>query len=356
VFSERYRRGTRKRDRSGGRSFPKATLRVGGALPITEVLTELGVEPTEVLREAGIDPGLFADPDNLITYRARGRLMACCVARTGCRHFGLLVGKRMNLQSLGLVGMLVRNSRDVRTALRSVVTFLHLHTSGAVMRLKISNDMAMLTYDTSEPNVEATDQTGDAAVAMILNVMRTFCGPDFVPIEAWFRHRKPENVQPFRRFFRAPLRFDAQENGLVFSRRWLDVRLTGTDEELRRLLQKQVNALEAKHRDDFPEQVRGVLRSALLAGHASADQTAKLFALHSRTLSRRLEAFGTSYREILDECRFGIALQMLGHMSLDVGEIAASLGYARASAFTRAFRRWSGTTPKIWRAKRHKTS
>lgn len=347
-------RGTRKSGRKTRRPRPEATLRVGGALPIAALLRDLGVDPDGVLREAGIAPALFADPDNLITYRSRGRLMACCVARTGCQHFGLLVGQRMNLQSLGLVGMLVRYSPDVMRGLRNLVTFLHLHSSGAVMQLKISDDMAILTYDTSEPHVEATDQTGDGAVAMMLNVMRSLCGPDFLPIEACFRHRKPENVQPFRRFFRIPLRFDAQQNALVFSRHWLDTHPIGADEELQRLLQKQIDGLEAKHGADFPAHVRGVLRAALVAGHASADQIARLFAMHTRTLSRRLEAFGSSYQEILDECRFEIARQMLGHMSLGVAEIAASLGYARASTFTRAFRRWSGTTPTIWRTKRKK--
>ena len=356
VFSERPRRGTRKSDRSGGRSLPKATLRVGGVLPITAVLRDLGVEPTEVLREAGIDPAFFADPDNLITYQARGHLIACCVARTGCLHFGLLVGKRMNLQSLGLVGMLVRYSRDVSTALRNLVTFFHIHSNGAVTQLEIRGGVAMLTYDIIESNVEATDQTADGAVAMMLNVMRALCGPDFLPIEVWLRHHKPENVQPFRQFFRVPLRFDISQNALVFDRRWLNTRPLGADEEWERLLRKQIDALEAKHGSDFPELVRGVLRAALLGGHASADQIAKLCAVHSRTLGRRLETFGTSYRKLVDECRYEIALQMLGRKSIDVGEIAESLGYARASAFTRAFRRWSGTTPRIWRAKRHRTS
>jgi AraC-like DNA-binding protein len=340
---------------SGRRSKPaprEATVRVGGALAITTLLRDFGLDPDEVLREAGIDPALFTDPDNLITYRARGRLFTRCVARTGCQHFGLLTGQLMNLQSLGLVGLLVRNSPDVATALRSLVTFLHLHSRGAVMELQAEGALAMLTYDAYQPNAGANDQTGDGAVAMMLNVMRTLCGPGFQPIEVRFAHRKPANVRPFSRFFQVPLRFDAEHNALVFSSDWLGARLPGTDAELQRLLQKQTDALEAKHHDEFPEQVRSVLRSALLTGHASADQVAALFSMHSRTLSRRLEAFGTGFQELVDEGRFEIARQMLEDTSLDVGQIAAALGYARASVFTRAFRRWSRTTPTAWRARR----
>lgn len=151
----------------------EATLRVGGALVIADVLRDFGIDPADVLREAGIAPRTFDDPDNLITYRARGRLMACAVTRTGCEHFGLLVGQRMNLQSLGLVGLLARNARDVGTALRSIVNHLHLHARGAVMALDVDHTLAMLTYAAYQPNVEGSSQTGSGAVAMMVNVMRT---------------------------------------------------------------------------------------------------------------------------------------------------------------------------------------
>ncbi len=88
---------------------------------------------------------------------------------------------------------------------------------------------------------------------------------------------------------------------------------------------------------------------ALLTGHASADQVAALFSIHSRTLSRRLHAFGTNFQELVDEGRFEIARQMLEDSRMEVSQIAMALDYADASAFTRAFRRWSGTTPAQWR-------
>ena len=327
-----------------------ATLRVGGASEILTVLKTFGVDPDEVMTEAGIDPGLFDDPANLITYAARDRLFKHCVARTGCQHFGLLVGQRMNLKALGLVGLLMKTSRDTGTALRCLVNYLHLHSQGAVMALRVDDELAMLTYDAFEPGLRATDQTGDGAVAMMLNVMRTFCGRDFRPAEASFPHRSPADIEPFRKFFRVPIYFDAEHYALVFSRDWLDVRLPGADEELQQLVQKQIDALGADHSLKFPDQVRSVLRSALMAGHCSEEQIAVLFSMHSHTLSRRLEASGTSYHELVDECRFEIARQMLKNTSLHIGQISTSLGYSRSSSFVRAFRRWSGTTPARWRA------
>jgi AraC-like DNA-binding protein len=217
------------------------------------------------------------------------------------------------------------------------------------MALRVDEDVAMLTYDAFEPGLEATDQTGAGAVAMMLNVMRTLCGSDFRADEASFAHRRPADIEAFRKFFKVPLYFDAEHYALVFSRDWLDVRLPGADDELQHLLQKQVEALESRYSLAFPDQVRKVLRSALLTGYHSENQIAALFSMRSHTFRRRLEASATSFHELIDECRFEIAREMLRNTSLSVGEISASMGYSRASSFIRSFRRWCGMTPGQWR-------
>jgi AraC-like DNA-binding protein len=183
----------------------------------------------------------------------------------------------------------------------------------------------------------------------MLNIMRELCGSDWMPLEACFAHRGPDDVAPFRRCFGAALRFDAEHYALVFSATWLGRSLRHDDPELRRLLQQQIDALEATHGDDFPGQVRSVLRRTLPTGNAGAERVSALFSMHSRTLHRHLAAFGTTFRELVDEGRFEIARQLLGGSSMDVSRIADSLGYSDASAFTRAFRRWSDTTPTRWR-------
>jgi len=325
---------------------------IGPILPLPQVLRSLGADPAEILSEAGVDPELFNDPRSRISFAARGRLIAHCVARTGCQHLGLLVAQQVGLHSLGLVGLLVRYSPDVGTALRNLVRYFQLHGRSAVVTLAVEGGSAIFGYHISQAHVEAIDQTGDAAVAAMSNIMRTLCGPDFKPAEAWFAHRTPEDVHPFRRFFQVHLRFDAEQYALVFSAAWLSRTLPEADPELRRLLQKELDTLEVQHGDDFPQQVRIILRTAIPAGSAKEDQVAALFSMHSRTLHRRLNAFGTSYQGLLDETRHEIACQMLADSSMDIGEIAAFLDYADARSFIRAFRRWSDTTPARWRAKR----
>jgi AraC-like DNA-binding protein len=332
----------------------EAMVRIGSVMAIPAVLESLGADPAEVLAEAGFDPAMFDDPDNLISFAARTRLVNLCAARTGCRHFGLLLGQQIRLDSLGLVGLLVKYSPDVGTALRSLVHYLHLQVHGATTSLEADERNATLGYAIYEPHVEATDQIGAGGAATLYNILRALCGPDWKPVEIRLAHRRPENAAPFRRFFRAPLIFDAEQYAVVFAATWLGRPLPDTNPQLHRLLQRQIDTLEARHGDDFPEQVRSVLRSALITGHGNADQVAALFSMHARTLNRRLDTFGVGFRELVDEGRFEIARQMLEDSAMPVSQIAALLDYADASAFTRAFRRWSGTTPARWRLARNR--
>jgi AraC-like DNA-binding protein len=85
-------------------------------------------------------------------------------------------------------------------------------------------------------------------------------------------------------------------------------------------------------------------------GRANADQVAAMFGIHARTLNRRLNSFGVGFQQLVDETRFEIARQMLEHSAKEVGDIAELLDYATPGVFTRAFRRWSGTTPGRWRS------
>ena len=116
------------------------------------------------------------------------------------------------------------------------------------------------------------------------------------------------------------------------------------------MLQARVDALEAQGDGDVVAQLRRVLRTLLVSSSGSEEQVAQIFSMHRRTLNRRLQARDTTFRALVEETRFDIARHFLEITRLPIVEIASALDYADASAFTRAFRRWSGTTPAAWRA------
>jgi AraC-like DNA-binding protein len=333
-------------------SDPDTELRIGATLALPDVLRELGSDPATLLAEVGFDLALFEKPDNRISFANRARIVNHCAARTGCPHLGLLVGQKGGLHSLGLVGLLVKYSPDVGTALRNLIHYFHLNTRGAVPILKVDDHLALLCYLIYATGGEASGQVGDGAVAAIFNILQDLCGPDWKPTEVRFAHRQPKNTSPYQRFFRVPLVFDAEVNAVVFNADWLERPLANTDAELMGLLLEKIQSLEAWDGDSLPAQVRRVLGTVVLTGDARSDKVAALFSMHSRTLGRHLKKFDTSFEELLNEVRYEIARQLLEDSRMPVSQIALTLHYADASAFTRAFKRWSGTTPAQWREER----
>lgn len=324
-------------------------MRIGASIGVPEVLQSLGADPAEVLGELGVGIELFDDPNNRISYVARGRMFEHCADRTNCPHFGLLVGQKAGLLSMGFAGLLAKYSPNVEQALGSLIRFMHLHVRGATVALSVDSGLAVFEYQIYQKGALGNEQVGAGAVAVAFNVLRELCGGHWEPSEARFAHSKPEDVKPFSDFFGAPLRFDADQYGVAFSEDWLNRRVSETSPELLRLLRQEIDKLEVNEEGGFVDHVRALLRTTLVSGHSSAHQVAELLSIHRRTLNRRLSAYSVSFRELVDEISFEIARQSLEDSRMEILQIALLLGYSNASAFTRAFRRWSGTTPARWR-------
>jgi AraC-like DNA-binding protein len=159
----------------------------------------------------------------------------------------------------------------------------------------------------------------------------------------------PADQALYRRHFRAPVRFNQESASIVFPARDLDLRIVGADPMMRAMLEEKIQQLKGEQGSEFSDDIRRLLRTRLTSNHCSADDIAHLLTMHRRTLSRRLKGGGMGYRAITNEIRFEIARQLLQDTQVPLAQIAAALGYSEASAFTRAFRRWSGQTPTTWR-------
>lgn len=331
-------------------------VRIATILALPAVLEELAYNPAEVLAKSGVELSLFDNPDNILSYARRSQLIRHCVNITGCTHLGHLIGRHTDASSFGLVGLLMQQSTDVAAALRSLARLTHLHVSGAVIYLEEEDDLAFLGYSIIQPGTVARTQIEDGAVTIAFNILRQLCGPAWQPLQALFAHSEPTDTSPFRQFFKTTLQFDAERNGIFFHASWLQQPVVGADPKQRRLLQEQIDQLESQYIDDLAEQVRRVLPPALLTQHASADQVAALFSITQRTMHRRLHVCGTSFQQLTDESSFEISQQLLENSLMQLSQIAETLDYADGSSFTRAFRRWSGMTPSVWRERYQQTN
>lgn len=334
-----------------GRRLPPGHIRVGPGIAIPAVLKDFGRNPNEVLLSAGVSPDSFSDPDNTLPLERYCALALKCARVLGRDDFGLLVCEKASASNLGLVGYLLLQAPDVRTALGDLVRYLHHSDRAAVPFMSVMDGVVLLGYSIEGPDIPGTDQMYDGALALGHNIMRALCGPAWKPLEVTLARRRPPIPASYERFFGAPVRFDAERSAMSFPERWLDTPIRGADPVQRQMLQEQIDLLEKEEKGNLAEQVRRLIRASLLTSSISLGKVAELLKKNRRTLARNLETQGTSFKALSDEVHFDMARHLLTHTSLKITEVALALNYSESSAFTRAFRQWAGIPPQEWRVK-----
>jgi AraC-like DNA-binding protein len=270
-----------------------------------------------------------------------GRLLHECAVKTRCPHFGLLVGQRTSLSHLGQPGELMRYAATLRTAAQIFDAYHHLNSQGIATFTREDDGLVVSGYAIYQIGAEYVDQLYDCVVAIDCKVFREVCGSSWAPEKVLFSRARPADVGSYRRFFQAPCRFDSEQTAMLFPSSVLEHPMPEADPKRLKNLEERAQTI----RLEVVPQLRRLLRTLLLEGKPSGDEVAHILSMNRRTLNRRLEALGTSFQKILDEVRFEAARQLLDATKIPLTEIAACLGYSESSAFSRAFRRWSGEAP-----------
>ena len=334
----------------------KGEIRIAPMVVLPDLLREFGVAPGTLLKPFGLTEEYFRNPDNPIAYELMGRVVSESARATGCPHFGLLIGQRGNASTLGAPGFLLRHAPDVVTALNEAISNIDLHDRGATAFIEVGDATTLLGYTIYNARVEGADQIGDAAVAIMWNIMRGLCGPEWQPTEVCFRHDAPADLGAYRRFFfQAPLRFNSLHNALIFSTEWLARPVQHADPLLRHHLMQHVDDMRRYSNQNFRDKTYRALLFLLGSQRCTLDELARHFSMHQRTLNRRLKDSGTSFRELYAEARHQTARQLLCDTRSSIENIASLLGYSDGTAFNRAFPRWEGVPPAQWRRRSRTT-
>jgi len=314
------------------------------------LLADAGVSATSTARAAGMEPDWFDDPTQTVSFAQIRAYLAECVQTTRDDSFPFRLGLAEGLTALTAVGYLTQHSPDVRTALATLRDHVH-HFAGAI-EVKEQGGLASLKYWFLLPKTRGAGLIAEAGMGIGVSILRQLCGPAWNPTEVQLTRRSPQRASEWQGYARAPVQFRAKSNLLVFSAKWLEHRLDRANAEFQRLLLDFVAEADTGHSEDLSVQVCSVIRETLLAGDGSARQVASRLGMSPRTLRRRLGQQGTSFEALQDRTRFEVACHLLEHSSASVIQIADLLGYAYSSALSRAFRRWTGLSPRDWRTQR----
>jgi AraC-like DNA-binding protein len=208
--------------------------------------------------------------------------------------------------------------------------------------------MVSLRYLVTQVPVAAPEQVYDCAVAVGCCLLRDLCGPAWKPSRVMLSRERPANPAPYEKFFRCPIIFDSDWSGLEFHSRWLSVAPVGADPLLYRHMLREMRELDYSAQDVAADLISS-LRLLLFTRHCNQGEAAALLGINTRGLRRQLKAAGTTFRAELETARFARARAMLEESGLSAVDIADKLGYADLSAFSHAFKRWSGVSPAHWR-------
>lgn len=328
---------------------PNGMARVGPVMALPAVLSEYGVDAAAFLAEFGLEPAYFDEPENTLPMATLANLAGRGAKRTGSEHFGFEVGRRVTLLSFGTLGFLLKSAPTVGAAISLLHRYFALQSRGAEVGAENDGSFVTLSFAMIDRTIGHVAQVDTAAIACGVAILRGLVGPDWKPQAIRFAFAPPRDIAPLRHYFRVRPHFDAERSAMVFPSSLLDRAVPTADPQLYRIMEDRAHAILSRTRDGFADYVRRQLqRHASPAGWSLA-RTAAALGMHARTLNRALAAEGTTYLSLRDEVRFGDAFRLLRDTRMQVGEIAATLGYSDASSFTRAFQRWSGIGPSGWR-------
>jgi hypothetical protein len=223
-----------KQDLTGMARLGDGMMRTAPLLHLPALLTSMRVNPAALLRSAGLKKSALSQPDNTIPVRKAVRLMVAGAERTGQPHFGLLVGQRISLKQLGLIGLRMMHAPSVGAAWRGLVLTLHLNDRVNVPALMVRERVATLSFTPYAVESPGVFHVMDYTLAAACVAMRALCGPTWAPAEVHLAHRAPADERPYQSFFQAPVYFGATNTALLFPAQLLDRRIVGSDPAVRK--------------------------------------------------------------------------------------------------------------------------
>ena len=327
------------------------TIASGALRKVLASFAALGVDANEVCAELGLDRSAVDDADARFPIAPLHATWEALLRRKPRPGSSVIVAQEYAPGDYGLVGFVAMNCDTLGEGLAHVVRYVGLWTDDPEMRLEEGGTLRVI-YRTPFADGVGLRTATEAAPAELLHGARLLTQAPIVPVEVRFTHAAPDDASVHEKFFQCPVRFGQRDTAMVFRPEDLALKLPKADAQLGAFLRTMANdALERKAGAAPTEldQVKRMIAQEQHRGVPTLDRVAKRLATSERTLRRRLEQSGTSFRNVLDDTRAELARSYVKDERLPLTEVAFLLGFSEPSAFHRAFKRWTDTTPSAWR-------
>jgi AraC-like DNA-binding protein len=303
-----------------------------------------------VLRQAGLPLGLFDQEKILLTTEEMFSLYRGIREVSKDPGIGLKLGTEERVERYDPVAIAALYTRSFRDALHRLARYKQLTCPEEIRLVERERECLVqfiwLLADEEEPSLLV-----DASFAWIVGIGRRGTGLPVNPKRVEFQ-RAEMHREMHEAHFRCPLKFDARQNVLVFSKSDIERPFLTHNADLLAMVAPQLEAeltwqLAQK---TIGEQVKGILKKLLAGQRPALQDVARELRLSTRTLQRRLTDEGATFQQLMEDARRELAQHYLLHSSLELNETAYLLGYEDDNSCFRAFHNWEGTSPGEWRA------
>ena len=308
-----------------------------------------------ILERMGLAEDQLRAPEIRVDHALQDEIFALAESLTGDPDVGLHAGETTHLMHFGILGQLAMTCRSVRDLIDLHGRFQRLISTGARISYREQGDQVIGEAIFAE-NARPTRHTIEYTLASHTTLARLLTGAPMILSRLEVTYARPTVSSEQERLFACPTTYLCERERFFLPAALLDLPLVMGDSESRRVLEsearRRLDAISSSSETEDPEltEVRKLIRDRLHQGAPDVRTAARALGMSVRTLQRRLEQHGLSYRELLDDIRREGVERYLGDTSLSQVDVAALLGYADQSTFHRAFRRWFAMTPGEYRS------
>lgn len=329
---------------------------------LLEAIEQSGVTREHYLAASGFDPKRLESGDGRITLVEYDALHELALDLTGDEAFGLRMGELANVTTYSLYAHLVAHAGTLRQAIDVLIRFHRLISDRPAWQLIEQGETARLVYELAPGSLRCRRFRAEATMTGMHRLVRYF-GRASRPHRVAFEHAAPPYAAEYERVFEGKALFEQAYTGIEFERELLNATTLNQDAEFHSALEAQAERRLARlaRSSTYAERVRDFLleRGASqpsAAQRADMNAVARGLGLSARSLRRRLYDEGVSFVRVAEGALATLAKQLLADEERSIQETAYALGFSDPSAFYRAFKRWTGTTPKSYRAHRPSSS
>lgn len=327
------------------------------ALLVWITLQEHGFDSFAIFKEAGLDHTKLGNGQARYRLDEMTRLWTIAVRETGDPCFGAEVGKHWTPTTFHALGFAWLASNTLKDALQRFTRYTRIVNNSLTAKLETHGANIHLVMETSEDESKIHSAARDAGMTAVITMCRLLCGNDFSPTEMHVSRDRPKCHKELEKFVGCQIEFNAEQNQSLFDRISAEKHLPTGNSELVKvnedLAMKYLVKLDGA---SIMMQVKARLIEMMPRGHVSEEAIATQMNLSLRTLQRKLREENTSYSQIYKSIRQEMAGEYIQNPQMSMTEIAYLLGFSEQANFTRAFRRWYGTSPSAARENIQKTS